>query len=793
MASDGKEDGGKLAKQSDAGQLSDATIQELTDGITQLQTGLELLQKGLELTASGAQKRLQNEFSSIGDQALRGMEGVIGKEQLAKQLEEAREAVLQNIGISEEDVPPVTGPPFQLSDAIFLAGSAFDSYNDPTGGIVASYEDGVKVAYTSSRMLSEAHSGVLLIKIKKAELTPGKGVMGSEAEKCDPYVRIKVNGAVTDSKTVKNTLKPEFDETVVMYVGPTDTDRLEIQLYDADILMGNDDLRQWTPDPLVGLAEIPMKELASVEGWQELEVNLKQPPEPMTSADDQNRNNPFWAKIPREFLIQSWPSLLSGGAVGGKLYIEAQFLPLESSADGEEAPGLEAREVEAVQAAAAESLQVNEWELLSSATQDVTVDASLFAKEHLEKLCYIDNDETDTQVVLWEDRQDKRLIIAFRGTEQIKWKDFLTDALITQQPFEPGTDPSKEIDLPPLLRSATSSVRRRLATDAPIPATSPQDAGAGDAGMIVGAGSLSSVMDSMQTGSGVTDVLLALTGGGNSSIGDTGIKLMRELTGNPEYEFGDLSKKLVKELTGKEEYQFGDITKSLFGKLSKEANQYQLSSLAQGAFGGLWGGAQAEKEQQQLEASDVEMVHVGFLRAYLSVRHRLLDILDVLRLREEEPWTVYVTGHSLGGALATICAADVAALYDREVVMYNFGSPRVGNMAFVNRFNKLVPNAFRVVNDADLVARVPRSRLMNYHHVARTVLVSAKQQQNVWVEGESEGQDPLKERWIDLNALVDAEMTLLQALVNGESLGDHMEDAYFLALRQAISKSSAPA
>eukprot|EP00961_Rhodomonas_salina_P171427 2311031-Rhodomonas_salina.1 len=118
----------------------------------------------------------------------------------------------------------------------------------------------------------------------------------------------------------------------------------------------------------------------------------------MTSADDQNRNNPFWAKIPREFLIQSWPSLLSGyqpthllravrrgGFRGGlecsgngfKGRLEVVVLSKEVwkvfvavskvvcnglvtglLADGEEAPGLEAREVEAVQAAAAESLQV---------------------------------------------------------------------------------------------------------------------------------------------------------------------------------------------------------------------------------------------------------------------------------------------------------------------------------------------------------------------------------------------------------------------------------------------------
>lgn len=56
--------------------------------------------------------------------------------------------------------------------------------------------------------------------------------------------------------------------------------------------------------------------------------------------------------------------------------------------------------------------------------------------------------------------------------------------------------------------------------------------------------------------------------------------------------------------------------------------------------------------------------------------------------------------------------------------MYNYGSPRVGNAAFVNRFNSDVCEAFRVVNDADVVARVPRSRGFAYHHVGRTALVS---------------------------------------------------------------------
>jgi hypothetical protein len=74
-------------------------------------------------------------------------------------------------------------------------------------------------------------------------------------------------------------------------------------------------------------------------------------------------------------------------------------------------------------------------------------------------------------------------------------------------------------------------------------------------------------------------------------------------------------------------------------------------------------------------------------------------------------WAVFLTGHSLGGALATLCAHDLALrAWSRrpQLVMVNFGSPRVGNRAFAEDFNKLVPRAWRVVNRNDAVAAVPR-------------------------------------------------------------------------------------
>ncbi len=44
-----------------------------------------------------------------------------------------------------------------------------------------------------------------------------------------------------------------------------------------------------------------------------------------------------------------------------------------------------------------------------------------------------------------------------------------------------------------------------------------------------------------------------------------------------------------------------------------------------------------------------------------------------------------------------------------------------------------------------------------YHHVGRTVLTSPERP-TAWIEGVSEGEDPLKDRWGDLSDLLDAEV-----------------------------------
>ena len=63
---------------------------------------------------------------------------------------------------------------------------------------------------------------------------------------------------------------------------------------------------------------------------------------------------------------------------------------------------------------------------------------------------------------------------------------------------------------------------------------------------------------------------------------------------------------------------------------------------------------------------------------------------------------IYITGHSLGGALAQIAAAELGD--DQVAACYTFGSPRVGNMYF-DLWVKTP--SYRVVNYADIVPQVP--------------------------------------------------------------------------------------
>ena len=202
--------------------------------------------------------------------------------------------------------------------------------------------------------------------------------------------------------------------------------------------------------------------------------------------------------------------------------------------------------------------------------------------------------------------------------------------------------------------------------------------------------------------------------------------------------------------------------------------------------------------------SDV-MVHQGFLTAYDSVRYQAVSLLDSITSSGGK-WKVYVTGHSLGGALATLAAFELAsrqgpARARQEVAMYSYGSPRAGNKAFASLYNLAVHNSWRVTNSNDIVPSVPR--LMGYCHVKHAVRVGGTvgvlveaETQDVFGEGRG-GMDVIQEyaaqvqqqerRWDEVYEEIKAkELDLLNTLMDGTALEEHMETFYLATLRQAV-------
>ena len=90
-------------------------------------------------------------------------------------------------------------------------------------------------------------------------------------------------------------------------------------------------------------------------------------------------------------------------------------------------------------------------------------------------------------------------------------------------------------------------------------------------------------------------------------------------------------------------------------------------------------------------------VHRGFKEALEEV---WVDLLPYIRQLDQQGMQIWMTGHSLGAALATLCAGR----YGNVQAVYTFGSPRVGNDVFKEKFDV---NTYRIVNNDDIVARVP--------------------------------------------------------------------------------------
>lgn len=138
------------------------------------------------------------------------------------------------------------------------------------------------------------------------------------------------------------------------------------------------------------------------------------------------------------------------------------------------------------------------------------------------------------------------------------------------------------------------------------------------------------------------------------------------------------------------------------------ANDVDLVVVCRGTEPNEWNDVRADANAFTDLAETVGRVHRGFKREvddiWPTIEERLTD----------ETRDMWFCGHSLGGAMAQICAARAAHLGadDTAKVVFTFGSPRVGTKKYIRNNNV---EHYRWVNNNDIVTRVPPT-LFGYGH-----------------------------------------------------------------------------
>lgn len=114
------------------------------------------------------------------------------------------------------------------------------------------------------------------------------------------------------------------------------------------------------------------------------------------------------------------------------------------------------------------------------------------------------------------------------------------------------------------------------------------------------------------------------------------------------------------------------------------------------------------------------LVHYGFREAYMSVESQL----DAFGFALYKDYTFYITGHSLGGALATLACVNLKL--PSKPNLYTFGSPRVGNFKFVVYARLCIGDSVRVVHSDDLIPMIPKLIAVDYSHLPTELHINSK-------------------------------------------------------------------
>lgn len=148
------------------------------------------------------------------------------------------------------------------------------------------------------------------------------------------------------------------------------------------------------------------------------------------------------------------------------------------------------------------------------------------------------------------------------------------------------------------------------------------------------------------------------------------------------------------------------------------SNEYDAVIVFRGTEADDWNDIKADLNALSAVAETVGRVHRGFKK----------EVDDLWPQLEEElvnnAKTLWMTGHSLGGAMATISAGrcKLSHIESNPAGLFTYGSPRVGNKRYVNYYSL---DHYRWVNNNDIVTRTPPP-WMGYRHTGRLLYFNAR-------------------------------------------------------------------
>ncbi|KAK9671714.1 hypothetical protein RND81_12G049700 [Saponaria officinalis] len=760
-------------------------------------------------------------------------------------------------------VDSIDRPPFDINLAIILAGFAFEAYTTPPDNLERQEIDavGCKTVYLSESFVREIYDGQLFIKLKKGFCFPAMDPWGTS----DPYIVMEFDGQAAKSKIKWGTKEPTWDEEFKFKIKLPPSSLIQVAAWDANLVaphkrMGNTGLN--LEELCDGNLHEVLVELEGMGGGGKVQLEVKYRSFGEIDEDKKWWRIPFVSEFLRKNNLDAAVKLLTGSesvparqfvqyAFGqlkslNETYLQKDWLPdivnhdskkledLDDSSDELKEPSSSSYISEVASENSGSDNRSNAPESSSRNTDDTTQSTNHFWKNFADAISQNvvqkmgisgpDNMKWDGFDIINKIGSQSRKVAEATyiesGLASPKMQDLGSDKSSESSPLNIGKIQSSLPDI----KKATGDILRQ--TDSIFSALMVLSAVVPDLNQEPKYGehdendSHSSVKDDR-------DDLGYLQSGRLGGLDETRAEEMRALFSSAESAMEAWA--MLATSLG-----HPSLIKSEFEKICFLDNSYTDTQVAiwrdparkrlvvafRGTEQARWkdlmtdlmlAPAGLNPERIGGDFKQEVQVHSGFLNAYDSVRTRIMSLLKKAigfvdnDAGPQSKWLVYCTGHSLGGALATLLALELSSTQlakseSISVTMYNFGSPRVGNRNFADVYNEKVKDSWRVVNHRDIIPTVPR--LMGYCHVAQPIYLTAGDQKNTMessnlsedgYQGDLIGEatpDVLVSEFMKgekelVDRILQTEINIFLALRDGSALMQHMEDFYYIALLEA--------